>query len=123
PHADFSAPQPTALWRLGPIIGQRYARVPGGYNPIHLNGLAAEGVRFPRQHAHGVDGDSTALPATDAPMEAYSWGVSFAKPIVLPGTVGYALTDAQRHKAANSAVFDLRTGKPHVLTQVSHLGE
>src|SRR5699024_9354129 len=122
PHAEFTAPQPTALWRLDPIIGQRYARVSGDYNPIHLNGLAAKGFGFPRQIAHGMYGASRALSAMDPRMDSYRWDVSFAKPIVLPATVGYALTDGQRHEAANSAVFDLRTGKPHVLTQVSHLG-
>ncbi|HJA59542.1 MAG TPA: hypothetical protein H9788_00340 [Candidatus Brevibacterium intestinavium] len=123
PHTEFTAPQPTALWRLDPNIGQRYARVSGDYNPIHLSGLAAKGFGFPRQIAHGMYGASRALSAMDPRMDSYRWDVSFAKPIVLPATVGYALTDGRRHEAASSAVFDLRTGKPHVLTQVSHLGE
>src|SRR5699024_8039320 len=75
PPAEFTAPQPTALWRLDPIIGQRYARVSGDYNPIHLNGLAAKGFGFPRQIAHGMYGASRALSAMDPRMDSYRWDV------------------------------------------------
>src|SRR5699024_12474241 len=95
----------------------------GDSTPHHLSGLAGKEVGRARQSAHGMYGASRALSAMAPRMDSYRWGVSFAKPIVLPATVGYALTDGRRHEAASSAVFDLRTGKPHVLTQVSHLGE
>lgn len=121
PHASFAAPQPTALWRLDPIIGQQYARASGDYNPIHLNGLAAKGFGFPRQIAHGMYTASRALAAMDPRVDAYRWDVSFAKPILLPSTVGYALTEGRRRQPSKSAVFDLKSGKPHVLTQVAHL--
>jgi acyl dehydratase len=121
PHAEFTAPAPTALWRLDPIIGQRYAKVSGDYNPIHLNGLAAKGFGFPRQIAHGMYSASRALSAMDPRLDSYRWDVSFAKPILLPATVGYALTEGHRHEASRSAVFDLRSGKPHVLSQVAYL--
>ncbi|MGC3021173.1 MaoC family dehydratase [Brevibacterium sp. FAM 24630] len=121
PHAEFTAPQPSALWRLDPIIGQRYAQVSGDFNPIHLNGLAAKGFGFSRQIAHGMYTASRALSAMDPRLESYRWDVSFAKPILLPGTAGYALTDGRRHGASRSAVFDPKSGKPHVLTQVAHL--
>lgn len=122
PHATFTAPSPTALWRLDPVTGQRYARASGDYNPIHLNGLAAKGFGFPRQIAHGMYTASRAFAAMDPRLDSYRWDVSFAKPILLPSTVGYAVTDGHRLGAASSAVFDLKSGKPHVLTQVSHLG-
>lgn len=121
PHAEFTAPQPTALWRLDPIIGQRYAQVSGDYNPIHLNGLAAKGFGFPRQIAHGMYTASRALSAMDPRLDSYRWDVSFAKPILLPATVGYALTEGRRHEASRSAVFDRKSGKPHVLSQVAYL--
>lgn len=121
PHLEFTAPQPSALWRLDPIIGQRYAKVSGDYNPIHLNGLAAKGFGFPKQIAHGMYSASRAFSAMDPRLESYRWDVSFAKPILLPGTVGYALTEGRRHEASRSAVFDRKTGKPHVLSQVAHL--
>jgi acyl dehydratase len=95
PHAEFTAPQPSALWRLDPIIGQRYAQVSGDFNPIHLNGLAAKGFGFPRQIAHGMYTASRALSAMDPRLEAYRWDVSFAKPILLPGTAAYAVTEGR----------------------------
>ena len=118
---DFVAPRPTALWRLDPIIGQRYAKVSGDYNPIHLNGLAARGFGFPRVIAHGMYTASRALAAADPRLESYRWDVAFAKPILLPSTVGFAFTEGHRHAPARFAVFDPAKGKPHVLSEVAEL--
>lgn len=115
---DFVAPRPTALWRLDPIIGQRYAKASGDYNPIHLNGLAARGFGFPRVIAHGMYTASRALAVADPRLDAYRWDVSFAKPILLPSTVGFAFTAGHRHESARFAVFDPSKGKPHVLSSV-----
>lgn len=123
PREEFTAPTPSALWRLDPIIGQRYAHASGDYNPIHLNGLAAKGFGFPRLIAHGMYGASRALSAVDTRLESYRWDVSFAKPVLLPSTVGFAITEGQRHEAAKFAVFDLKSGKPHILSEVSALSE
>ena len=121
PREEFIAPTPTALWRLDPIIGKRYAHASGDYNPIHLNGLAAKGFGFPRVIAHGMYCASRALSAVDTRLESYRWDVSFAKPLLLPSTVGFAITEGRRNEAAKFAVFDTKTGKPHVLSQVSEL--
>lgn len=121
-RTDFESPSPTALWRLDPIIGTRYARASGDYNPIHLSGLAARGFGFPRTIAHGMYCASRALAAVDVRLDAYRWEVSFAKPVLLPSTVGFAITDGGRHRALKSAVFDLSKGKPHVLSEVSEIG-
>ena len=121
PREEFIAPTPTALWRLDPIIGKRYAHASGDYNPIHLNGLAAKGFGFPRVIAHGMYCASRALSAVDTRLESYRWDVSFAKPVLLPSTVGFAITQGRRNEAAKFAVFDTKTGKPHVLSEVSEL--
>ena len=121
PREEFIAPQHTALWRLDPIIGKRYAHASGDYNPIHLNGLAAKGFGFPRVIAHGMYGASRALSAVDTRLESYRWDVSFAKPVLLPSTVGFAITEGRRHFASTFAVFDLKSGKPHILSEVSEL--
>ncbi len=118
---DFVAPLPTARWRLDPIIGQRYAKVSGDYNPIHLNGLAARGFGFPKVIAHGMYTASRALAVADPRLESYRWDVSFAKPILLPATVGFAFTGGARHEAADFAVFDPAKGKPHVLSSVTEV--
>lgn len=123
PHANFTAPRATALWRLDPILGQRYARASGDYNPIHLSGLAAKGFGFPRLIAHGMYSASRALAAVDPRLDSCRWEVSFAKPILLPSTVGFAITEGRRHEAASFAVFDLRSGKPHVLSAVTELSD
>ncbi len=118
---EFIAPHPTALWRLDPIIGTRYARASGDYNPIHLSGLAARGFGFPRVIAHGMYCASRSLAAVDVRLPAYRWDVTFAKPVLLPSTVGFAITEGRRHEAAKFAVFDLKKGRPHVLSEVSEL--
>ncbi len=118
---EFTAPTPTAVWHLDPIIGTRYARASGDYNPIHLSGLAARGFGFPRVIAHGMYSASRALAAVDTRLEDYRWDVTFAKPVLLPSTVGFAITEGRRHEAAKFAVFDLRKGRPHVLSEVSEL--
>ncbi|RBP64677.1 MaoC dehydratase-like protein [Brevibacterium sanguinis] len=118
---EFTAPQPTALWRLDPIVGTRYARASGDYNPIHLSSLAARGFGFPRVIAHGMYSASRALAAVDVRLERYRWDVAFAKPVLLPSTVGFAITAGRRHEESASAVFDPRRGRPHVLSEVSRL--
>lgn len=118
-RVPFEAPAVTALWRIAPITAKRYAKASGDYNPIHLNGLAAKGFGFPTVIAHGMYCASRAFAAVDTRLDAYRWEVTFAKPVVLPATVGFAIVDGHRQEASSAVVFDPKRGKPHVFSQVT----
>jgi len=80
----------TAIWRVPADQGRRYAAVSGDVNPIHLNPLAARAFGFPRAIAHGMWTKAHALAAVEASLpEAYAVDVAFAKPVLLPSTVGF----------------------------------
>ena len=65
-RAEFEDPPVTAHWRLPDDLGRRYAAVSGDHNPIHLHGLAGEGVRLPaRDRPRHVD--EGPLPGRAAP--------------------------------------------------------
>ncbi len=110
--------QPTAIWRLPRSIGPAFARVSGDHNPIHLNVLAAKAFGFPATIAHGMYSAARALAAAGVRWDSYQWDVQFASPLVLPGTVGFAVYDKGEDSFAE-AVFSLRNDKPHVLSRVS----
>lgn len=117
-RAEFTAPVPTAIWRLKKSIGLQYARVSGDYNPIHLNALAGKAFGFPSSIAHGMYTAARALAAADVRLPAFEWTVEFARPIVLPATVAFRTTEDERQGTKESAVWDPKTGKPHVLSSV-----
>lgn len=118
-RVPFAAPAATALWRIAPITAKRYAKASGDYNPIHVNGLAAKGFGFPTVIAHGMYCASRAFAAVDARLDSYRWDVTFAKPVVLPATVGFAIVHGRRHETSRAVVFDPKRGKPHVFSQVT----
>ena len=51
---DFEDPPVLAQWRLPDDLGRRYAAVSGDHNPIHMHGLAAKALGFPRAIVHGM---------------------------------------------------------------------
>lgn len=84
-----TAPVPTGRWTLAADTGRRYAAVSGDQNPIHTNPLAAKALGFPRAIAHGMYTAARAL-ADIGPAgrgDAFTWDVTFAKPVLLPSTV------------------------------------
>ncbi|GAA4285517.1 MaoC/PaaZ C-terminal domain-containing protein [Brevibacterium daeguense] len=117
-RTPFTAPVPTALWSLKKNIGLQYARVSGDYNPIHLNALAGKAFGFPSSIAHGMYTAARALAAADVRLPAFEWTVEFATPIVLPADVAFRVTSDVPGGAREFAVWNPRTGKPHVLSSV-----
>ncbi len=92
PRDESENPVPSATWRLPADIGRRYAKVSGDINPIHTSLLGAKALGFPRAIAHGMYTSARAL-AEVGPIrgEAFTWTVDFAAPVLLPGTVNFAV--------------------------------
>ncbi|GHD01699.1 MaoC/PaaZ C-terminal domain-containing protein [Zhihengliuella salsuginis] len=91
----FTAPTRTGQWRLAADTGRAYAGVLGDWNPIHLTSLSARALGMKRHIAHGMYLAGRAL-AGAAPREGgYEWGIEFASPVFLPGTVDFSVADAE----------------------------
>jgi hypothetical protein len=78
----------SAHWRLPGDLGRRYAAVSGDRNPIHMHGLAAKALGFPRAIAHGMWTKAHCLAALRLP-DAFAADVRFRRPVLLPSTVTF----------------------------------
>jgi hypothetical protein len=87
-------PPVTAHWHLADDLGRRYAAVSGDRNPIHMHGLAARALGFPRAIAHGMWTKARCLAALQRP-DAFTADVRFRKPILLPSTVTFGEADGR----------------------------
>lgn len=115
PREEWTAPLPTARWKLGAGTGRAYGAVSGDQNPIHTSGLGAKVFGFPRAIAHGMYTAARAL-AEVGPVrrgETYEWTVEFFKPVLLPGTVDVAIRSAdEASTGAQGFVYEgWRSGK------------
>ncbi|GAA4707027.1 MaoC like domain-containing protein [Promicromonospora umidemergens] len=90
---EWTAPLPTARWRLGGGTGRAYAAVSGDQNPIHTSSLGAKAFGFPRTIAHGMYTAARALAEVGPARrgEKYEWAIEFFKPVLLPSTVDVAI--------------------------------
>ncbi|MEY9876741.1 acyl dehydratase [Streptacidiphilus sp. MAP12-33] len=81
-------------WPLAPDLGRRYGAVSGDRNPIHLHPLAARLFGFRRAIAHGMWSKARALAALEQAEgglpDAFTVGVDFRRPVLLPGSVRFA---------------------------------
>ncbi|MFI2488294.1 MaoC family dehydratase [Promicromonospora kroppenstedtii] len=119
PREEWTAPLPTARWKLGAGTGRAYGAVSGDQNPIHTSNLGAKAFGFPRTIAHGMYSAARALAEVGPARrgEAYEWTVEFFRPVLLPGTVDVAIryaTDVAEGDAgaASGFVYDgWRSGK------------
>ncbi|MFD2027017.1 MaoC/PaaZ C-terminal domain-containing protein [Promicromonospora aerolata] len=93
PREEWTAPLPTARWKLGGGTGRAYGAVSGDQNPIHTSSLGAKAFGFPRAIAHGMYTAARALAEVGPARrgERYEWTVEFFKPVLLPGTVDVAI--------------------------------
>ena len=114
----LSAPEvpPSQQWRLPPDLGRQYAKVSGDSNPIHLYPLTAKVFGFPRPIIHGMWTHAKALSSLGALPEAYEVKVQFAKPILLPGKVGFAAAEGQDGGWGFAVVN--KAGKPHLVGEL-----
>lgn len=85
----------TARWDLPGDVGRRYAAVSGDRNPLHLWGLTARALGYPRTIAHGMYLASRALAEVEPGQgPAFAWDVTFGSPALLPGRVDVRVAPA-----------------------------
>ncbi|GGJ26635.1 MaoC/PaaZ C-terminal domain-containing protein [Paenarthrobacter histidinolovorans] len=124
--ADFSPPDPTALWQLGLDTGRSYAAVSGDFNPIHLSVLSAKALGMRGSIAHGMYLASRALADVGAAKsEAFIWEVTFEAPVFLPSRVALDIATIQSASGAwersEYVAWNPRSGRRHFLGSVSAL--
>lgn len=120
---EFAGETPTGGWEATRAHSTAYARVSGDRNPIHTSTLAAKAFGFPRTIAHGMDTAARALAALGpARGEAFTWDVTFAAPVLVPGRVALRVArvadlsdSAQEHRPGwLMDVWNPRKGLPHL---------
>ncbi|MFC8038205.1 MaoC/PaaZ C-terminal domain-containing protein [Paenarthrobacter sp. NPDC057355] len=124
--ADFSAPDPTALWQLGLETGRSYATVSGDFNPIHLSVLSAKALGMRGSIAHGMYLAARALADVGAvKSEAFTWDVAFEAPVFLPAKVALDIATVQSGSGAwersDYVAWNPRSGRRHFFGAVSAL--
>lgn len=86
---EYVPTRPIAQWRLPADLGRQYRHVSGDPNPIHISRLAAKAFGFSRPIIHGMWTHARLLAAVQPRLpDTYAIEVGFARPILLPGTVG-----------------------------------
>ena len=105
----------TATWRLSGDLGRRYGSVSGDLNPIHVHPLSARLFGFRSAIAHGMWTKARCLAAlaTELPP-AYTVGVAFRKPILLPATVQFAEGAGPQTGTIAFGVRDAKRGTAHL---------
>ena len=107
-------PPGTTEWRLPADLGRRYGAVSGDRNPIHLYPLTAKALGFPRQIAHGMWSLARCVAAVENRLpDAVTVDVAFKKPILLPGTVAFGLSQDGADLAF--ALTSPKDGAPHLV--------
>jgi acyl dehydratase len=110
-------PRATAVWRVGPDVGKRYAQVSGDRNPIHTSRIGARLFGFPRPIAHGMWSKARCLSALSGRLpDRYVVEVAFKLPILLPATVNFSGLPIPDGWAV--ALHDARSGRPHLAGSV-----
>lgn len=112
PREEWTAPLPTARWKLGAGTGRAYGAVSGDLNPIHTSSLGAKAFGFPRAIAHGMYTAARALAEVGPARrgETYEWTVEFFKPVLLPGTVDVAIRYADEVSTSSTSGVDTTGG-------------
>jgi acyl dehydratase len=118
PRDEYVATTPIAQWRLPADLGRQYRAVSGDPNPIHTNRLAARAFGFARPIIHGMWTHARLLAALQPRLpDTYAVEVGFARPILLPATVGaWWRPDAGGWVAA---VTDPAGAKPYLTARIT----
>ena len=117
PRDHFEPGTPQGLWRLKGDLGKRYKAVSGDPNPIHTSRVMARAFGFPRPLIHGMWTHAHALAQLESRLpDAYTATVGFARPVLLPGTVGYRT--AAHDGGWDCAVTTKDGARPHLLMRV-----
>ncbi|NUL45084.1 hypothetical protein F7P69_07735 [Cellulosimicrobium funkei] len=115
-RAPFTAPQLTAQWRLPASTGREYAALSGDFNPIHLNPMTAKLLGQKGMIAHGMYLAGRMLAGREPEGAGHEWEISFATPVLLPGTVSLGVVHTDRRNTevkTEITAWNGRNGKPH----------
>ena len=118
---EGATPAFNALWSIPADIGRRYAAVSGDSNPIHLYNTTAKLFGFPRAIAHGMWTKAKCLSMYEGRLpDAFVLDVQFKLPVLLPAKVGFQSLINSKIET-HFAVFDAKSGKPHVAGMIKAL--
>jgi acyl dehydratase len=102
-----------AEWPLPGDLGRSYGGVSGDRNPIHMYGLTAKALGFPRQIAHGMWTKARCVAALEPRLPgAFEVEVAFKRPILLPSKVEF--TSGESDGGISFGVRSARDGEPHL---------
>lgn len=120
PRKQPKLPPPNAILRITPGRIRRYAAVGGDHNPIHTNPIGARLFGFPTVIAHGMFSAAAVLVSLEGKIpDASTYSVRFAKPVVLPATVGLYVDRVDG--GFDLAVRNIAKGYPHLTGAVRPL--
>jgi acyl dehydratase len=112
PEYDPELPK-EAEWSLPSDLGRSYGAVSGDRNPIHMYGLTAKALGFPRQIAHGMWTKARCVAALESRLpDAFEVEVAFKRPILLPSKVDF--TSAETGDGISFGVRSPKSGEPHL---------
>ncbi|WP_062464677.1 MaoC family dehydratase [Demequina soli] len=113
-HEPWEPVAPVARWRLAADLGRRYRRVSQDPNPIHTSRVAARAFGFARPIIHGMWTHARAMAALEGRLpEAHRAEAAFVRPVLLPATVGLAVSP--NDEGLRLAVTTKDGAKPHVI--------
>lgn len=117
PHLGFEPGTPQGRWRLPADLGRRYRSVSHDPNPIHTSRVMARAFGFPRPVIHGMWTHARALAALEQRLpESYTVRVGFAKPLLLPGTVGFRAYEDD--DVLHAAVTSRDGARPYMVMEI-----
>ncbi|GFG88004.1 dehydratase [Mycobacterium bourgelatii] len=120
PQKQPKPPPPTTVLKITPSRIRRYASVSGDHNPIHTNPIAAKLFGFPTVIAHGMFSAAAVLANIEGRLpDAVKYSVRFAKPVVLPATVGLYVDE--KEGGWDLALRNVSKGYPHLTATVRPL--
>ncbi|MGH8869137.1 MAG: MaoC family dehydratase [Actinomycetes bacterium] len=109
-----SGSAPTAVWHVDAAAGRRYATVSGDRNPIHLHGIAAKALGFPRAIAHGMWTKARCLAAFEGRLpDAFTATTAFRAPVTLPSVVEFS-SEQRDDTGWTFEVRDTKRGRLHL---------
>jgi acyl dehydratase len=113
PQKQPKPPPPSTVLRVSPGQIRRYAFVGGDHNPIHMSPIAAKLFGFPSVIAHGMFSAAAVLANIEGRLpDAVKYSVRFAKPVVLPATMGLYVDE--RDEGWDLTLRNLAKGYPHL---------
>ncbi|MBW0018564.1 MAG: dehydratase [Mycobacterium sp.] len=123
PQKQAKLPPPGILLRVSPGQIRRYAAVGGDHNPIHTNPIAAKLFGFPTVIAHGMFSAASVLANIEARLpDAVRYSVRFGKPLILPGTAGLYIEEADKGpRGWDLALRNVAKGYPYLTGKVESL--